>query len=177
MRRHNTLLLALAIFIPAVCHAQTKCPWIDEATARGILGGTVNVSVTTNVTHQGDGVCKFSRQQGNVVYELRISVDIMTDIPKQFPTYLAQCPPKSAPLRAIGNEAVMCSTDAKTDAKPGASPVTKDDPFAEKVVGRVRNQAFVVSVSSSVENDASMTRGMRREKANLTAEQVAGILF
>jgi hypothetical protein len=60
---------------------------------------------------------------------------------------------------------------------PAASPATKDDRFAEKVVGRVRNQAFVVSVSSSVENDASMTREMRREKANLTAEQVAGILF
>ena len=177
MRRHHKLMLSLAILIPAVCHGQTKCPWINEATARGILGGAANVSVTTNVTHQGDGVCKFSRQQGNVVYELRISVDIMTDIPKQFPTYLAQCPPKSAPLRAIGNEAVMCSTDAKTDAKPGANTVTKGEAFAEKVVGRVRSQAFVVSVSSSVENDASMTREMRREKANLTAEQVAGILF
>ena len=72
-------MLSLAILIPAVCHGQTKCPWINEATARGILGGAANVSVTTNVTHQGDGVCKFSRQQGNAVYELRISVDIMTD--------------------------------------------------------------------------------------------------
>jgi hypothetical protein len=177
MRRHHTLLLALAIFIPAVCHGQTKCPWINEATARGILGGAVNVSVTTNVSHPGDGVCKFSRQQGTAVYELRISVGIMTDIPKQFPTYLAQCPPKSAPLRAIGNEAVMCSTGAIPDAKSGSKAAAKDDTFAEKVVGRVRSQAFVVSVSSSVENDASMTREMRREKANLTAEQVAGILF
>jgi hypothetical protein len=177
MRRHHTLLLALAIFIPAVCHGQTKCPWINEATARGILGGAVNVSVTTNVSHPGDGVCKFSRQQGTAVYELRISVGIMTDIPKQFPTYLAQCPPKSTPLRAIGNEAVMCSSDAKPDAKPGANPVTKDDPFAEKVVGRVRNQAFVVSVSSTLQNGPAMTLEMRRDKANLIAEQVAGILF
>ena len=177
MRRHHTLLLALATFIPAVCHGQTKCPWLNEATARGILGGAVNVSVTTNVSHQSDGVCKFSRQQGTAVYELRISVDIMTDIPKQFPTYLAQCPPKSTPLRAIGNEAVMCSTGAIPDAKPGSKLATKDDAFAEKVVGRVRSHAFVVSVSSSVQDDASMTREMRREKANLIAEQVAGILF
>jgi hypothetical protein len=177
MRRHHTLLLALAMFIPAVCHGQAKCPWINEATARGILGGALNVSVTTNVTHQGDGVCKFSRQQGNAVYELRISVDIMTDIPKQFPTYLAQCPPKSTPLRAIGNEAVMCSTDTRPDGKSGGKPSDKNDAFAEKVVGRVRSQAFVVGVSSSVQDDASMTREMRREKANLIAEQVAGILF
>jgi hypothetical protein len=89
----------------------------------------------------------------------------MTDIPKQFPTYLAQCPPKSAPLRAIGNEAVMCSLQGKGDQ------------YAEIVVGRVRDQAFVVSVSSSVQNDPSMTRETRRERANLVAEQVAGILF
>ena len=177
MRRHHTLLLVLAIFIPTVCHGQTKCPWLNEATARGIIGGAVNVSVTTNVTHQGDGVCKFSRQQGNVVYELRISVDIMTDIPKQFPTYLAQCPSKSTPLRAIGNEAVMCSTGANPDAKSGSKPTTKDDVFAEKVVGRVRSHAFVVSVSSTLQDDPAMTREMRRDKANVTAEQVAGILF
>ena len=67
----------------------------------------------------------------------------------------------------------MCSSDAKPDAKPGA----KDDPFAEKVVGRVRNQAFVVSVSSTLQNDPAMTLEMRRDKANLIAEQVAGILF
>ena len=89
----------------------------------------------------------------------------MTDIPKQFPSYLAQCPPKSTPLRAIGNEAVMCSIQGKGDQ------------YAESVVGRVRDQAFVVSVSSSVQDDPSMTQEMRREKANLMAEQVAGILF
>ena len=146
-----------------MCHGQSKCPWINEATARGILGGAV--TVTAKIGNRGDGVCEFSRQQGAVVRQLRISVDIMTDIPKQFPTYLAQCPPKSTPLRAIGNEAVMCSIQGKGDQ------------YAESVVGRVRDQAFVVSVSSSVQNDPSMTQEMRREKANLVAEQVAGILF
>jgi len=148
---------------PAVCHGQVKCPWINEATARGILGGAV--TVTANVSVQGDGVCKFSRQQGTVVHQLRVSVDIMTDIPRQFPKYLAQCAPNSTPLRAIGNEAVMCSMQGKGDQ------------YAERVVGRVRNQAFVVSVSSSVQDDPTMTQQMRREKANLVAEQVAGILF
>ena len=162
MRRHHILLLILA-FMPAACHAQTKCPWINEATARGVLGGTVTVTVKVN--DQGAGVCEFSRQQESAVHQLRISVDIMADIPKQFPTYLAQCPPKSASLRAIGNEAVMCSMHSKPDQ------------YAESVVGRVRNQAFVVSVSSTVQNDASMTQDARREKANLVAEQVAGILF
>jgi hypothetical protein len=151
------------MLIPAVCHGQTKCPWLNEATARGILGGAVTATAT--VSDQGAGACKFSRQQGATVYELRISVDVMTDTPKEFPAYLAQCPPKSSPLRAVGNEAVMCSTQGKAGQ------------YAEIVVARVRNQAFVVSVSCSVQDDPSMTQAMRRDKANLTAEQVAGILF
>lgn len=163
MRSLYTLLLGLAMLMPTVCHGQTKCPWINEATARGILGGAV--TLTAKVSDHGAGVCEYSRQQGAVVLQLRVTVDIMTDIPKQFPTYLAQCPPKSPPLRAIGNEAVMCSIQSK------------GEPSSERVVGRVRDQAFVVSVSSSIQDDPSMTQEMRREKVSLVAEQVAGILF
>ncbi len=163
MRNLHTILLGLALLAPAVCHAQSKCPWINEATARGILGG--GVTVTANVNNQGAGVCNFSRQQGGVTHELRISVDLMTDIPKVFSVYLAQCPPKSASLRAIGNEAVICDIQGKEHG------------YAEKVVGRVRNQAFVVTVCSSAQDDPSMTPEMRRDKAILIAEMVAGILF
>lgn len=163
MRTLPSLLLVLTLFTPSICHGQTKCPWLNEATARGILSGPV--TVTVRLDDQGGGVCKFSRQQGAAVHELRISVDLMTDIPKQFPTHLAQCPPKSPPLPATGNEAVTCSIH------------TKENQHAEIVVGRVRNQAFVVSVSSTAQDDPSMKQAERREKSNLVAEQVAGILF
>jgi hypothetical protein len=157
------LLLGLAMLMPAVCHAQAMCPWINAATARGIVGGAVTATVKIN--EHGFGVCDFSGQQKAAVHELRISVNSMTDVPKQFPIYLAQCPPKSAPLPAIGNEAVMCSIQGKGDE------------YVEMVVGRVRDRAFVVSVSSSIQNDPSMTPETRRERASLVAEQVAGILF
>jgi hypothetical protein len=163
MRTLPSLLLVLTLFTPSICHGQTKCPWLNEATARGILSGPV--TVTVRLDDQGAGVCKFSSQQGAAVHELRISVDLMTDIPKQFPTHLAQCPPKSPPLPATGNEAVTCSIH------------TKENQHAEIVVGRVRNQAFVVSVSSTAQDDPSMKQAERREKSNLVAEQVAGILF
>jgi hypothetical protein len=163
MRTSFTFLLVLVTLMPAVCHAQTKCPWINEATARGILGGPVAVAV--KISEPGSGVCEFSGQQGVVLRELTVSVNVMTDIPKQFPSYLSQCPPKSTPLRAIGNEAVICSVQ------------THGNLYAEKVVGRVRNQAFVVSVSTGLQDDPSLTPEMRREKANLVAEMVAGILF
>jgi hypothetical protein len=163
MRTSPALLLALALFAPAVGHAQAKCPWLNEATARGILGGDATLTVKLN--SQADGVCKFSRQQGAATHELRISVSLMIDIPKHFLSHLAECPPKSPRLPATGNEAVTCSTH------------TKENHYAELVVGRVRNQAFVVSVSSTVQDDPSMTQAMRREKSNQIAEQVAGILF
>jgi hypothetical protein len=163
MRTSHIFLLGLTMAMPAVCHAQAKCPWINEATASGILGGDVTLSAT--VSDRGEGVCEFSRHHQDVVYQLRISVNIMSDIAKEFPTYIAQCPPKTNPLPAVGNEAVMCSIQGKG----GTS--------AEMVVGRVRDQAFVVSISSSLQEDPSMTQEMRREKANRVAEQVAGILF
>jgi hypothetical protein len=163
MRTLHTLLLGLAMLLPTVCQGQTKCRWMNEATARGILGGPV--TLTVNVNDHGDGVCDFSRQQGDAIRHLHISVFSMTDIPKEFPSYLAQCPLKSAALRTIGNEAVLCTSQGSVA------------PHAVKVIGRVREQAFVVDVSSTVKDDPSMTQEMRREKANLAAELVAGILF
>jgi hypothetical protein len=162
MRTPYTILIGLALLMPAACHGQAKCPWINEATARGILGGAVTLTVNAS---DRSGTCQFSQQQGAAVHQLLISVDVMTDIPKQFPKYLAQCQPNSAPLRAIGNEAVMCSVQGKGDL------------YMETVVGRVRDRAFVVSVSSNVQDDPALTQEMRRAKANLAAEQVAGILF
>jgi hypothetical protein len=163
MRSPHILLAGLTVLMPMVCQAQAKCPWINEATAGGILGGAVTVRV--NVTDGAGGVCEFSRHRGETVHELRVSVHLMTDIPKQFPAYLAQCSPKSTPVPAVGNQAALCSI------------AVKGQKYEERVVGRVRDQAFVVGVSSNVRDDRSMTQEMRREKANLIAEQVAGILF
>jgi len=163
MRTVHKIFLGVALLLPTLSHAQAKCPWLTEPTARGVLGGPVKATIKLGEKH--DGVCEFSRQQGSVLLELRISVEIMTDVSRQFPAYLAQCPPKSAPVTAIGNEAVTCSLQDHRDR------------YVEKVVSRVRDQAFVVTLSSSTANDPSMTPEMRNEKAHLVAEQVAGILF
>jgi hypothetical protein len=163
MKIIHTLLLALLVLLPTVCLGQSKCPWFNEATASGVLGGAV--TLVAKVSDQGAGFCLFSRHEGTVVRQLRVSVDIMKEISKEFPTYLAQqCPAKRTPLRAIGNEAVMCSIEGNEE-------------HAEKVAGRVRDRAFVVSVSSSAKDDATLTEEMRRERANLVAEQIAGFLF
>ncbi len=161
--RSLTLLLSVALLMPSLCRGQARCTWINPATAGGVLGGAVTVKV--KLTNLGDGVCEFSRRQGTLIHRLRISVHVMTDIAKQFPTYLARCRLNNTPLRAVGNEAVMCSVQSN---KRG---------FGELVVGRVRDHAFEVSLSSSVRHDPSMTQEALREKTNLVAEQVAGVLF
>ena len=163
MRTAYTFALGLMLLIPGICHAQLKCPWFSEPTARGVLGGPVSVAV--NLKDPGDGDCEFTRQEGAVRHQLIILVITMTDIPRQFATYAAQCASKGTPLRAIGNEAVLCSMQTHTNM------------YAEKIVGRVREQAFVVTVGSSVADDPSFTQKMRRDKAKLLAEHVAGILY
>jgi hypothetical protein len=162
-RKVKLAFLMFASILPAMCAAQAKCPWIAEATARGVLGGNVAANIKLNERHEG--VCEFSRQQESVALQLRISVETMTNVGKEFPSYLAQCPAKSSPVTAIGNEAVECSVqDAESH-------------YVEKIVSRVRNQAFVVSITSTAANDALMPKKARREKTYLVAEQVAGILF
>ena len=83
MRSAHLLLLGLTMLVPAVCHGQAKCPWINEATASGILGGAV--TVTVKAPAQTTGTCVFSRQQGAVVHQLRISVNLMSDFSNNSP--------------------------------------------------------------------------------------------
>jgi hypothetical protein len=163
MRIFHPLFLVVTTLGPSVCLAQTKCPWMNAASASGILGGSV--TVTTSISSTGDGVCEFSRQNGTTIHRLTISVQLMADIPKEFPRYLQKCPPNSSSIPAIGNQAITCSVE------------NNQDEYAEFVIGRVRDQAFVIGVSSTAKKDPSMTQTMRRKKANAAAQSVAGALF
>jgi len=167
MRTHHKILIGLATLLPTICHAQSdhaqsNCLWLNEGTARVILGGAVTVTVNGTGQHS---VCEFSSRQGSAIHQIMISVNLMTNISKQFHAYLSKCSAKSTPLSSIGNQAVMCSG------------TTNQNAYADKVVGRVRDQAFIVSVSSSIDNDPSLGPDLRRKLANLIAEQVAGALF
>jgi hypothetical protein len=88
----------------------------------------------------------------------------MKDPSKGVLFYQSRCTSPAISLRAIGNEAVLCGADA------GSS-------HGEQVIGRVRNNIFIVDVSDSMAKDSSMTRELLQEKARGTAEQVAGNLF
>ncbi len=124
--------------------AEDRCPWLNAPTAAGLLGGEVHTTVT-------QGSCEFVHQETS----LRIEV-AATNAPH------AQCGSLAEQLKAIGNEAQACAYRGK----PGW--------IAEQVVGRVRDQVFLVRISTK---DQSAAPKILREKARKVAEQVAGILF
>jgi hypothetical protein len=76
----------------------------------------------------------------------------------------SECSAPGAPLRAIGNEAILCADDTKHAR-------------GEAVVGRVRDSLFRVVISTSSRSDSDMTREVLEQKTRNVAEQVAGSLF
>ena len=148
------VLFLAATFLSVLFAAEEKCPWLNAATAAGALGGAVKTSVT-------ETFCEFVRREGSSESALRIEVESMA-APGEFASRAAHCGSGAAALKAIGNEAVACTYADKKEL------------MAEQVVGRVRNQVFLVRVSI---NNRSVTAGGLREKARKIAEQVAGFLF
>jgi hypothetical protein len=151
--RLRVLLLAMT-FLPLICHAEESCPWLNAATAGGFLGGPVASTKIKRAPANSDASCEFIARDGS---RISIEVETMSSPARDFPLYLARCHSPTAPLKAIGNEALVCS-----------------DVDAEQVIGRVRNRAFLVRISTSVR---STQPSALREKARKVAEQVAGILF
>lgn len=170
--------------LPSACNAQARCPWLNAATAGGLLGGEVKMSVTApadpgSIKGVGaasysdqirmdrfDVTCDFTRKTASSAYSLSIVVKTMSDYKKDFATYLALCGGgTTVPLKGIGNEAVQC--------------VNKDLSAAgeEKVIARVRDRAFVLTVHRDVKSGAGADAGQLSDGARNTAEQVAGSLF
>jgi hypothetical protein len=162
MRRLRPILLAVPLLLPAISLAAEMCPWLNAATAGGVLGGAVSMTVSRRDSNKDDANCDFVRKQGAAMYELRIKVQTMGEAVKEFASYKAQCGSAATPLKAIGNEAVACSLDDKNGHRTA------------QVVSRVRDRAFLVSVSTT---DSSITLASLSQKARNVAEQVAGNLF
>jgi len=155
-------LFLVVLAVPAACAATQPCPWLNAATAAGVLEGPVTVSVTYFDQEGTDAACEFTAKGNHAVRTLQIKVETMNDPAHDFPRYLAKCGKDAKFLKAIGNEAVAC-------------PVPRNNKqVAEQIVSRVRDRAFVVDVLSS---DSAAERDAIRDKVRKIAEQVAGFLF
>ena len=190
MRILQRILLIAFFLFPLLCRAQENCAWMNAATAGGILGGEVTAMVShpntplpdmqaANVTssagptsadpsvasYAGNSVanadCAFIRRPP-IAGTLHIKVRTISEPQKAFVSYPARCGARGVPLQAIGNEAMTCDLNKKSGQ------------LSEQVVGRVRDQIFVIDLRT---NDPSITQSALREKAHTVAEIVAGNLF
>jgi len=142
------------LLLASVTQAAETCPWLNAATAGGLLGAAVTATVVHENANRDDATCVFTSAHS----ELRIAVETMDPPHSEYLKQAEQCGAETMPLKAIGNEAVVCSPN----------------PHTARVVGRVRNRIFTILVTTT---DSSARSDLLREKAQAAAEQVAGILF
>jgi hypothetical protein len=142
--------------------AQARCPWLNVATASGVLDGPATLAMQQPAADET--VCVFRYQNQNTVYSLQIEVWAHQDISKGLKMREASCTAPRTALQAIGNEAMLCADDQRSSR-------------GDEVIGRVRDSIFRVSVNTSARNDPAMPRAALEQKARDTAEAVAGSLF
>ena len=158
------LLAFCLIGMPARARAANNCAWINEATASGLLGGEAVGEVSEAVAGQPT-VCTFTRISEGVKRVLRVTVEVAADAHARLTAIAQSCGADVAQLKAIGNEALVCAVE-----EPRAG-------MGERVVGRVRDQVFTITIGSSLKNDPILTRDVLKSRIYTAAEQVAGNLF
>lgn len=165
LRSLSVALLGLfCICLPVRAHAKNNCPWLNEATASGLLGGDATGDFTEATTGQ-PSVCTFTQQADGVTRTLRLTVEVATDPQARLTAVVQSCGADAAPLKAIGNSATVCSADERKG------------PLGERVVGRVRDQVFTITLKTTLKGDPTMTRDMLKAHIYTAAEQIAGNLF
>jgi hypothetical protein len=147
-----------------LCHAANDCPWLNEATASGLLGGDAVGEFTGGGADQ-PSECVFTQKDATAVRTLRIRVQVMPDFKTGYQTATQTCGTEVEPMRAIGNEALLCAFDDRKGV------------LGERVVGRVRDQILTITMTTTLKGDIHLTRPMLKAKISTAAEQVAGNLF
>ena len=157
------ILIAFGLISPSLCRAE-NCPWLNAATAGGLLGGDVSMKVIhTNAT---DTTCNFTLESSSGASTLQIAVHTMTAVHDEFQKYVSQCGSVRVPLGAVGNEAVQCRDIRSTQS-------------TNQIISRVRERAFLLvwtTPCSSASNPPEAEQEMQEKMRNV-AEQVAGSLF
>lgn len=161
MRNWRWMLLFAVIPGAAMAGTGETCPWLNAATAGGVLGGDVMTQVSLAEGNHSDGTCTFERRGGKIASTLSVQVITMPASRTNFASYESPCGSHKTALSAIGNEAVACDGHHHSERW-------------EFVAGRVRDRAFTIRIQT---NDRSISSGMLAEKGRLMAEEVAGILF
>ena len=166
LRRKCAIFLGICavIAMPSTCMAKNNCPWINEATASGLLGGNAE-GAFTDATPRQPADCTFTQQDSGVTRTLRITVEQSNAPRQQMSAVGSLCGPNSTPVRAIGNEAMMCSLEGHNSL------------HGTFMAGRARDQVFTITLRTTLKNDPFLTQDALQAKIHIAAEQVSGNLF
>ena len=150
------------LFLCATCGAETHCPWLNEATAAGILNGPVTLEMKKSA--ETGEVCTFQYLRGTATWSLQIVVRDSGHSREGAKRYESHCISSLVPLRGIGNEAASCAIDTRNYR-------------GEQVIGRVRDLLFIVGIRAGRGHTPPVKSEILREKAESVSESVAGNLF
>lgn len=139
-----------------------QCPWINVATVTALTGAPVSLDPVKKTDEGGE--CLFRYANGKMAYRVRVIDVSAAEGAVSLAPYESQCASKRTRLNGIGNEAFLCS------AKPRL-------PYAAQVIGRVRNQVFIIDLPAGSMMEGSAKGSALRDQADAAAEQVAGNLF
>jgi hypothetical protein len=159
------LAVVLCIFaLPGSAHAANNCPWINEATVSGLLDGQAIGSFNQGPTGQ-PATCSFVFKEAGGTRTVDITVETVQDAHSRVMSMTQGCKQPREVLPAIGNEAYVCTTEHGKDA------------MAERVVGRVRDQFFTISFSTTGKGNLILSPQDLRTRISTVSEQVSGNLF
>ena len=133
-------LFLLLIVATGLSMAEQTCPWLNVATASGVLESPATLKATKSS-------CEFTAKTGR----LEIEVLVTAGASERFSKLKAQCKAGAQALPAIGNEAAMCASRA-----------------AQEVVGRVRDQLFIIRLKMNGVKPEALA-----DKGRVLAEQVS----
>ena len=127
MRLTGCSAVYLLIVLATISMAQepVTCPWFSSGSAQTVLGGPVTLHL--HMGENGQGLCEFTSQSGDISKMLRILVGKADK---------HVCPPGSTQIEALGNDAMQCR-------RPDEQGHTWD-----AIAGRMRDTFFVVTTSN-----------------------------
>ncbi|MBV8807773.1 MAG: hypothetical protein JO033_03790 [Acidobacteriaceae bacterium] len=156
--------LLIAVFLAsstALFAAEQVCPWINTATASGILGGDASAAIAHGKTNPDDGVCTFTKSGKELTELLRVDVTTSTDPVPELARYRSQCSGPATDVKGIGNEAFVCKMQAQ-------------GLLVAQLATRVRNRVITVRATT---NNQSAQPEMLIDRAQKAAAQVTGNIF
>lgn len=161
---HFLLLGAVLLLAQPAARAEKNCPWMNEATAAGLIGE--DTSGMYHAEPAKPALCTFAERANKPMRTFQISIETALDGHNQYLAALWRaCGSASTPLSAIGNEAAICTRERHGNVVEALA------------VGRVRDQIFTVTLGTSVKDDTVLTPAMLKMKISIAAEQVSGNLF